>query len=113
MYIVYVDVHVGHHSAHTQLYSLSMQDLFFKFPWNNFLHSQVEGCVSAAVSTTVPVAPGDGNSTETNESTDDSFSLKYHVSHYHTKYACTNVHIHIYMYNVRLHAYIYMYMYTM
>ena len=42
--------------------------------------------MSAAVSTTVPVAvaPGDGNTTETNESSDDSFSLKYHVSSLNT-----------------------------
>lgn len=60
------------------------QDLFFKFPWNNFLHSQVEGCIRAAVSLTsglAVVAQGDDGNTETSENSDDSFSLKYHVSY--------------------------------
>lgn len=59
------------------------QDLFFKYPWNNFLHSQVEGCIHAAVTSTAGlavVAQGDDGNTESSENSDDSFSLKYHVS---------------------------------
>ena len=87
-------------------HDLSMQDLFFKFPWNNFLHSQVEGCVSAAVSTTVPVAvaPSDGNSAESSESTDDRFSLKYHVSSLSTLYDIQNVHVHVHNFLCIIHV---------
>jgi hypothetical protein len=76
------DARVNRQVAELKTFS-TLMDLFFKFPWNNFLHSQVEGCVSAAVSTTVPVAvaPSDGNSAESSESTDDRFSLKYHILH--------------------------------
>lgn len=31
-----------------------LQDLFFKFTWNNFLHVQVEQCVSAILNQTAP-----------------------------------------------------------
>lgn len=31
-----------------------LQDLFFKFSWNNFLHVQVEQCVSAILNQTAP-----------------------------------------------------------
>lgn len=38
---------------HSQLISLGtfqvMLDLFFKYPWNNFLHTQVENCLVAAL----------------------------------------------------------------
>lgn len=33
---------------------MSLQDLFFKFSWNNFLHVQVEQCVSAILNQMPP-----------------------------------------------------------
>ncbi|XP_066256596.1 serine/threonine-protein phosphatase 6 regulatory subunit 3 isoform X2 [Euwallacea similis] len=40
---------------HTQLINLEtfpvILDLFFKYPWNNFLHTQVENCLIAAIET--------------------------------------------------------------
>lgn len=56
-----------------QIWFLYLQDLFFKFPWNNFLHTQVEGCISAALSSTVSL-----NANE--DSSEEPFSMKYHVS---------------------------------
>ena len=56
-----------------QMWALHLQDLFFKFPWNNFLHTQVEGCISAALSSTASL-----NANE--DSSEEPFSMKYHVS---------------------------------
>lgn len=36
-------------------------DLFFKYQWNNFLHTQVEQCVSAALKAQAPPETGDCN----------------------------------------------------
>jgi hypothetical protein len=82
------DHRVNRRVAELNTFSILM-DLFFKFPWNNFLHTQVEGCVSAAVSTASPSPPTSGPDTtpadtpaDSSESqTEDSFSLKYHVLH--------------------------------
>lgn len=41
-------------SAFSHLHALLFQDLFFKFTWNNFLHVQVEQCVSAILNQTAP-----------------------------------------------------------
>lgn len=71
---------------------LHPQDLFFKFPWNNFLHSQVEGCISAAVSSTISPTDDGSGKTENNGNM-DAFSLKHHVS------------IMKYIYSVVLHVY--------
>uniref|UniRef100_A0A4W4G7V4 Protein phosphatase 6, regulatory subunit 2b n=1 Tax=Electrophorus electricus TaxID=8005 RepID=A0A4W4G7V4_ELEEL len=48
---------VRHLPTLSTTYSLSLlffTDLFFKFTWNNFLHVQVEQCVSAILNQTVP-----------------------------------------------------------
>ncbi|XP_065162457.1 serine/threonine-protein phosphatase 6 regulatory subunit 3 isoform X1 [Atheta coriaria] len=34
-------------------------DLFFAFPWNNFLHTQVQACISAALNFNLPSDQGD------------------------------------------------------
>ena len=36
------------------LYYFSSQDLFFAYPWNNFLHMTVESCIMAALFTVPP-----------------------------------------------------------
>ena len=77
-----------------------MQDLFFKFPWNNFLHSQVEGCIRAALFSTTANNANDGGSEE-------QFPLKYHVRilNVYSIYLCTSIAVHFftvslkYMYN--------------
>lgn len=52
------DRHFRNHSIRPQRIfsccniSFSLQDLFFKFSWNNFLHVQVEHCVSAILNQT-------------------------------------------------------------
>lgn len=43
-------------------------DLFFKYPWNNFLHTQVENCLISALKTHV------------SEEIDDTNALTKHVS---------------------------------
>lgn len=62
--------------------------------------------MSAAVSSTVAVVtPGDDN-TDTSESSDDSFSLKYHVSYCNC--GCYNVFMHTYNYTCMLYMHMYM-----
>ncbi|XP_017773648.1 PREDICTED: serine/threonine-protein phosphatase 6 regulatory subunit 3-like isoform X2 [Nicrophorus vespilloides] len=34
-------------------------DLFFAFPWNNFLHAQVQACIAAALNSPLPTEQGD------------------------------------------------------
>lgn len=41
-----------------------MQDLFFVFPWNNFLHMQVEQCVQAVLPVTPAPPPRGGLNTD-------------------------------------------------
>lgn len=36
-------------------------ELFFKFPWNNFLHTQVQMCIISALKVNVDVEKGDLN----------------------------------------------------
>ncbi|XP_018320980.1 serine/threonine-protein phosphatase 6 regulatory subunit 3 isoform X2 [Agrilus planipennis] len=36
-------------------------DLFFKYPWNNFLHTQVEACITSALKAPVTYETGDDN----------------------------------------------------
>lgn len=36
-------------------------DLFFKFQWNNFLHTQVEVCITSALKAVIPQENGDSN----------------------------------------------------
>lgn len=63
-----------HDQLHGQLISLGtfqvMLDLFFKYPWNNFLHTQVENCLVAALD----VGSGDESQVIT--------TLRKHVSYF-------------------------------
>lgn len=36
-------------------------DLFFKYQWNNFLHTQVELCITSALKAQIPEELGDSN----------------------------------------------------
>ncbi len=64
-------------SSHHLFLLLLLQDLFFQYPWNNFLHTYVEASVTAALSLNSSV-PMDTND-DTGQS-DDSITLRQHVS---------------------------------
>lgn len=49
-------------SSNVFLY-FSLQDLYLKFVWNNFLHTQVESCISNILSI-VPAEPSDGQKSQ-------------------------------------------------
>ncbi len=88
------------------LATISLQDLFCEYPWNNFLHSQVEYCVHTALTSELVLGEGGGvaegekekegvaegegergkeggeetNAKEADSQTDDPVSLRHHVS---------------------------------
>ena len=52
------------------------QDLFFQYPWNNFLHLYVESSISIVLSSSYPIP------LDTNDDTgqpNDSITLRQHV----------------------------------
>ena len=80
-------------------FSSFVQDLFFQYPWNNFLHKEIEACVGAALNSSTPRPSNDQTTTtvtdqstasetseetitgSSEESTDTNpKSLRHHVS---------------------------------
>ena len=61
--------------------SRPVQDLFFEYTWNNFLHTQVECCVNTALASAL-VLNGDSEQVEQHEEgqQDNPSSLRHHVS---------------------------------
>lgn len=71
---------------------ISFQELFFTFPWNNFLHMQVELCVLAVLESSSLGNKGEEECKEETEDTpktallvsaEDLKSLRVHVSYLH------------------------------
>ena len=54
---------------------LTPQGLFFQYPWNNFLHAQVEACVSASLTSTLPTSMDDDTGQP-----NGNVTLRHHVS---------------------------------